>query len=93
MAEKSVEQRLYEAYQKGSGLRLSSNEVLELVTQDDAMAVKITDRAALEAGVEEPGEDMIPRRSRMYENYSRIAWDNFKTCLRNELTPNEEIPF
>jgi len=73
---KSVEQRLYEAYRDGVGVRLSAVEVDALVT-DDAIATRITNAAAVEAGVEQPGADCIPQRPHM-------IWSQFGRSLRTE---------
>jgi len=54
----SVEQRLFEAYTSGKGMRLTADDVDSLV-HDDAIGTRITNQAAIEAGVDEPGIDMV----------------------------------
>ncbi len=54
----SVEQRLFEAYTSNKGLRLTADDVDSLV-HDDAIGTRITNQAAIEAGVDEPGIDLV----------------------------------
>lgn len=57
---KSLEQRLYEAYRSSSGLRLSADDVADLMN-DDALCTRITNVAGYEAGREDAwGFDAIP---------------------------------
>lgn len=56
---RSIEQRLYESYQSGRGLRLSANEVDRLMLLDDAIRTRITNTACTEAGAPEIGQDCI----------------------------------
>lgn len=53
--QKSIEQRLYDAYVDGKGLRLTAKEVQDLVNMDDAIQARICNRAADEAGGHELG--------------------------------------
>ena len=50
---KSVEQKLFEALSKGSGCRLTYDDVWKLVIADDAMGTRITNQACIEAGIDE----------------------------------------
>jgi len=56
---KSAEHKLYEAYLNGTGTNLSSSDVSRLVGPDDAIRARITNVAASEAGLAEPGGDSI----------------------------------
>ena len=55
---KSLEQRLYEACRANRGLRLSADDVYDLVI-DDAVATRISNVACIEAGAEEGGHGCI----------------------------------
>jgi len=55
---KTVEQRLYEAFRAGRGVRLTADEVDSLVRLDDAILSRMANAAAIEAGVDEPGADI-----------------------------------
>lgn len=56
----SVEQRLYEAFRKGAGVRLSSEDIDNLIGTDDALKTRLTNAAAHEAGhTETVGYDCI----------------------------------
>lgn len=69
-AKKSLEQRLYEAYQSGKGLILSAEDVDRLMF-DEAIGTRITNRAASQLGLEEPGVDCT-RAAKKGE-----TWDEF----------------
>lgn len=72
---KSVEQRLFDAFQRGRGLRLTADEVWALVGPDDAVGTRISNAAADEAGVDIedwPGCDAVPRTS------EAMTWVQFK---------------
>ena len=56
---KSVEQRLYEAWRSGSGVRLTSFDVTDLMHRDDAMRTRISNAACQEAMVEEEGFELM----------------------------------
>lgn len=51
---KSLEQRLFEAFNTGRGMRLSRADVFDLV-KDDAIDTRISNKACTEAGVDECG--------------------------------------
>ena len=55
---KSLEQRLFHAYQHGYRLSLSADDVASLVS-DDAIATRITNAGAVEAKLDEPGADSV----------------------------------
>lgn len=46
MSGKSLEQRLFEAYASGRGMRLTASDVFELVAMNDAIGTRITNAAA-----------------------------------------------
>lgn len=57
---RSVEQKLFEAYQTFRGVRLTSREVTALVGPDNAIRTRITNVAAEEVGITPvPGCDGI----------------------------------
>ena len=72
---KSLEQRIFEAHQRGTGIRLTANELLDLVNLDDAILTRISNTAAIEAGADEPGDNC------MRPAYSRETWSQFKKRL------------
>jgi len=55
---KHVEQKIYEAFRAGSGVRLTDSDVMDLM-DDDAMRIRVSNWAAHVAGYEQPCEDMI----------------------------------
>lgn len=71
--EPSLEQLLFEAYQQRKGLLLSAEHVDALLF-DDAIGTRITNKAAAEADLDEPGGDCV--RSRTGE-----TWEQFKRRL------------
>ena len=72
---KSLEQRLFESWHNCTGVRLSRDDVTALVG-DEALATRISNVAAEEAGAEPPGDDCLrPRRE---------TWHQFKRRLRGE---------
>jgi hypothetical protein len=52
----SIERRLYEAFHAGRGIRLTADEVEDLLTLDNAIHTRICNAAATDAGLGEPGE-------------------------------------
>lgn len=56
---RSLEQRLYEAWRLGTGVRLSIDEVESLMNRDDAIRTRIANVACAEAGVDECGCDIL----------------------------------
>jgi hypothetical protein len=50
----SVERRLYDAWRRDTGVRLSADELYALIA-DDAMETRITNQIASENGFDEPG--------------------------------------
>lgn len=56
---KSVEQKLFEAWTKHRGCRLSERDITDLITVDDAIRTRISNAAAGEAGAVVPGADCI----------------------------------
>jgi len=73
---KSIEQKLFHAYQHGYQVTLTAADVVALVG-DDAIATRITNAAAVEAKLDEPGADSVgmPKRE---------TWAAFKKRLRIE---------
>ena len=73
---KSLEQRLFDAYQRGYGLLLTSAEICSLVA-DDAIGTRITNQAAIELGIDQPSGDHtgVPRQE---------SWASFKKRLKEE---------
>lgn len=71
---KSLEQRLFHAYQNGYRLSLSSSDVLAIV-RDDAIGTRITNEAAKEAGLDPPGNCSVgvPKNQ---------SWAAFKKLLK-----------
>ncbi len=74
MAKKSVDQRLFEAFSRFEGVRLTADDVQELLG-DDAVGRRVTNKACIEAGIQECGEDSVPGR-RVCE-----TWHQFKQRL------------
>ena len=72
---KSVEQKLFEAMRSANGVQLSAGDVADLVF-DDAVGTRISNKACIEAGVEETGGDEV--RS----NYN-MTWNQFKRHLKS----------
>ena len=56
---KSTEQKLFEAFNQGKGVKLTAQDVERLLLTDDAIRVRISNVAATEAGVPEPGCDCM----------------------------------
>lgn len=54
----TIEQRLYEAWINNRGVRLTKEEVDQLI-YDDAIATRISNTAARTAGMPEPGSDCV----------------------------------
>lgn len=54
----SIEERLFTAYKEYGSVTLTWEDVASLV-RDDAIGTRITNAAAIEAGAEQPGCDMI----------------------------------
>lgn len=55
----TLEERLYEAYRKKRGIRLSANELEELIELDDAIMCRISNEATTQAGNEEYGDNLL----------------------------------
>jgi hypothetical protein len=53
-ASKSLEQRLYEAWREGHGIRLTISDIDELMI-DDAISTRVSNTASTEAGFGEHG--------------------------------------
>lgn len=80
---KSVEQKLFEAFTKGRGVRLSADDVWNLIGPDDSIGSRISNVAAEEAGVGRggwPGHDGVPR------NGQGMSWAQFKRHLTTHPT-------
>lgn len=75
----SIEERLFTAFEKGEGLTLSWDDV-NILLMDDAIETRITNQAAIEAGVEESGGSEIGRHSRL----SPETWAQFKARLKRK---------
>lgn len=70
---KSVEQKLYEAYRSEKGVTLSAEDVLSLV-EDEAIGTRISNTAAYELGIDQPGASCIPQRP-------KLSWIRFGKSL------------
>ena len=75
MAEKSLEQRLFEAYNAEKGLVLSAYDVQSLVL-DDAIGTRITNEACAQAKLKMIGHDDIKHHPLGTE-----TWRQFKNRL------------
>ena len=51
----SVEQRLYEAFMNEVGVKLSYEDLVDLLASDESIQARIAKKAAKEAGIELPG--------------------------------------
>jgi hypothetical protein len=58
MKPKTVEEKLFVAYRRNRGVRLTANDVWDLVAADEAMATRISNAAGLDAGLGEDAVDM-----------------------------------
>ena len=76
MAKESLEQRLFEAFKMYQKVTLDWDDVASLV-RDDAVACRITNAAAIEENVDQPGEDMIGRHRK------GETWGQFKNRVRD----------
>ena len=72
---KSVEQKLFEAFKNDKPARITKRDVDSLV-MDDAVGSRITDRAAFEAGADEPCGDLVP----LVEGGT--TWEEFKNWIK-----------
>ena len=75
---KSVEQKIYEAYRDCRGVTLTSKNVEDLILPDDAIRVRITNRAATEADTQEIGNDYIDEAI-----FREMSWKDFCEWLIN----------
>lgn len=75
---RSVEEKLFSAWKRFEGLRLSAEEVGDLVTLDDAIRTRISNQASLEAGLDEDGSDRIGG------GRAGETWAEFKRRLKTE---------
>ncbi|MEM9369270.1 MAG: hypothetical protein AAGD07_25085 [Planctomycetota bacterium] len=69
---KSVEQRMFEAYRSNRAMKLRPEDVRSLLS-DDAMATRVTNAAAQEAGNDAPGCDCID---------PAMTWADFGASLK-----------
>ncbi len=76
----SVEERLFTAYKLYGQVTLDWDEIASLI-RDDAVATRITAKAAEEAGVEHPGADMIGGH-RKGETWQQFVARVRKCCSR-----------
>lgn len=67
-----IEQRLYDAWRHGRGCRLTWSDVASLIG-DEAIATRISNTAAVQAGVDPPGADCIGQGGE--------TWRQFQTRL------------
>lgn len=77
MKPKRLEQRLFEAYQRNSGMTLSAEEVW-LLMNDEAVGSRVTNAAALDAGIEEPGVDcvfQVPSTKTTWKQFGQLLED------------------
>ena len=75
---KSVEQKIYEAYRDCRGVTLTSKNIEDLILTDDAIRVRITNRAATEADAQEIGNDCIDEAI-----FREMSWEDFCEWLIN----------
>lgn len=76
---KSVEQKLFEAFQNHRGVNLTEAEVTTLILADDAIRTRISNVASKEAGLGELEGDCI--------NMGCKTWEEFKKHLRDLASP------
>ena len=76
MAQKSIDQRMYEAFQKGKGLTLSASELDEYVLSDSAVPRRICMRAWLETTLP---DEALPTCDGLVRDGS--TWAQFKDDL------------
>jgi len=76
----SVEERLFTAYKLYGQVTLEWDEIASLL-RDDAVATRITAKAAEEAGVEHPGADMVGGHRRG-ETWQQFVARVHKCCSR-----------
>lgn len=75
---RSVERKLFESYQCGNGCKLGFQDVEDLL-QLNAIRIRITNAAAIEAGMDEApgydgfqeGETWLQFKTRLKEDYER----------------------
>ena len=72
---KSVEQKLFEAFQTFEGVTLSPMEVVSLC-RDDAIGTRITNQACREAGIDQAEGDEVSLSPTVK------TWDGFKKKLK-----------
>lgn len=79
MSSKSVERKLFEAYTHDRGVRLTVDDVVDLLVLDDAIRTRITNAACEDAGLEEFGVDEI-------SDLDRETWNTFIRRLKRLAT-------
>jgi hypothetical protein len=86
VTEKTVEQKLYEAYRRCKPVSLTANDVLHLLYLDDALRARITNAACQEAGVDEAGVDEagVDRLN----GDPMPTWEQFVESLRDGSKPS-----
>lgn len=73
---KSVEEKLFEAFSKQRGVTLTADDISRLMLKDNAVRVRVSNAAAMEAGVTTPKRDRIA--------VFRETWRQFKDRIKKE---------
>lgn len=80
MSSKTVEQKLFNAYTGKRGVRLSPEEVEDLLILDNALRTRISNKACMDAGIDEMGIDLIGKHPEGVKSWSRfVRW--VKRCF------------
>lgn len=69
---KTPDQKLYEAFRLGKGVLLTAYDVDCLLSGDNAVAVRVSNMACIEAGIPECGEDMIGNNPQTLPTWKRL---------------------
>ena len=70
-----IEQRIHAAVKANKGIFLSADEVWGLAVADDAMATRIANAAATDAGNDEPGEQVVVMWSMTWKELGEMCGD------------------
>lgn len=72
---RSVEEKLFTAYQKNRGVRLTAEDV-EALLVDEAIGSRISNAAAIECDMPQPGADCVRQTG--------DTWEQFKAGLKRD---------
>lgn len=73
---------MYEAYWNRTGLRLSVRDVAQFMS-DEAIATRVTNKACIEAGIDELGSDEATKTQATWSGFCRYIKDvHFGTAAR-----------